>query len=457
MSYSRVNLTGLALMENEGVDRYLYVGSEDGKLFEVQFNRSRRDCALEAETSTVAEPSNAPVYSGGSPLGGAETSTMLLYLLEVALLEGLSSREGGALDTWGIKPSRVKQFAFRVLSGCADKFSEGRRIGEKGAFGKAYRGSLDGKEVAVKVMTGELTDIKRSQFVAEVNTLSGLNHANLVQLVGYCVAGDQSILVYPFFRGGNMHGRLFSKAVGGKDAKAPDTYQSVENPSPPLTLLERMSIAFQVAKGLGYLHDAARPPIIHRDIKSSNILLGDGSGEKLHVVVADFGLAAICERVLDTGHDHVVLTSHIGGTFGGYVSRAHAERRAVRKERCVLLRGTRSGAVDGQEGGRAGSFRVGMADARRVGEGFPSRGSHPEREHGDAQPDTRSVLVGSGGWRVDEEDGDERIPTGLGMRSRGVWVQTSHERNHSADSQHVPGSGLGWPDGDDGGPRKRCG
>ncbi|GBG90641.1 hypothetical protein CBR_g50987 [Chara braunii] len=71
-----------------------------------------------------------------------------------------------------------------------------------------------------------------------------------------------------------------------------------------------------MSKGLCYLHDAARPPIIHRDIKSSNILLGKGSGEKLHVVVADFGLAAIGERVLGTGHDHIVMTSHIGGTFG---------------------------------------------------------------------------------------------------------------------------------------------
>ncbi|GBG86922.1 hypothetical protein CBR_g44377 [Chara braunii] len=140
-----------------------------------------------------------------------------------------------ALDAWGLMPSRVKQLPFRILSECTDKFSEGRRIGEKGAFGKVYRGSLDGKEVAIKVMTGELTDIKRSQFVAEVNTLRGLNHANLVQLVGYCVAGDHCILVYPFFRGGSLHGRLFPKAVSGRDAKEPDTDQSVESPFPPLS------------------------------------------------------------------------------------------------------------------------------------------------------------------------------------------------------------------------------
>ncbi|GBG75599.1 hypothetical protein CBR_g20230 [Chara braunii] len=280
MNNSRGNLTGLALMENEGDDGYLYVGSEDGKLFQVQFNRSRKDCALQPELRTVerpGQPSKSRVFSGGSPLGGAPNAALVaiaVAVVAVAIIGSLiyewhrlragrergvlldeqrpsSIEEGGALDTWGIMPSRVKQLPFRILSECTDKFSEGRRIGEKGAFGKVYRGSLDGKEVAIKVMTGELTDNKRSQFVAEVNTLSGLNHDNLVQLVGW----------------------------------------------------PRGSATFT-------------PPIIHRDVKSSNILLGEGSGEKLHVVVADFGLAAIGERVLGTGHDHIVMTSHIGGTFG---------------------------------------------------------------------------------------------------------------------------------------------
>ncbi|GBG75595.1 hypothetical protein CBR_g20226 [Chara braunii] len=363
LDYPSGTFTGLALMENEGgEDAYLYLGSEGGKLFEVQLNRSGRDCVLEAEPSISPAPEGAvesrtsippaPEYAVESQPSSRPASGHVITVLVTAVVAGTvvaiviigslicllrrarrrpagperpldlgeqatsSLMEDEALDAWGIKPSRVKQFAFRVLSECTDKFSEGRRIGEQGAFGKVYRGSLDSEEVAVKVMTGELTVIKRSQFVAEVNTLSGLNHANLVQLVGYCLAGDHCILVYPFFRGGSLYGRLFPKAVTGKDAKAPETDHTVEDPSPPLTLQERMSIAFQVAKGLGYLHDAARPPIIHRDIKSSNILLGEGSGEKLHVVVADFGLAAIGERVLDTGHDHVVLTSHIGGTFG---------------------------------------------------------------------------------------------------------------------------------------------
>ncbi|GBG92285.1 hypothetical protein CBR_g55054, partial [Chara braunii] len=163
-------------------------------------------------------------------------------------------------------------------------------------------------------MIGELTDPKRRQFISEVNTLSGLNHANLISLVGYCVEGGHCALVYPFFGGGSLHDRLFPKPSSEPGADPPPEERRCA--FRPLTLQERMSIIFQVAKGLCYLHDAARPPIIHRDIKSNNILLGTGSGERLHTVVADFGLASIGERVLGSAREHVVLTSHIGGTFG---------------------------------------------------------------------------------------------------------------------------------------------
>ncbi|GBG81850.1 hypothetical protein CBR_g34033 [Chara braunii] len=181
----------------------------------------------------------------------------------------------------------LEQFGWKLLSDCTENFTKTYRIGDQGAFGKVYRGLLDGKDVAIKVMPGQLTDVKRNQFVAEVTTLSAVNHVNLVQLTGYCQEGNECILVYPGF----------SSAAHR----------------------ERMSIGFQIARGLQYLHDDAKPPIIHRDIKSSDVLLGDGCGDKLYVVLADSGLAAIGKRVLDTGHDHVVITSHIGST-SGYMS-----------------------------------------------------------------------------------------------------------------------------------------
>ncbi|GBG91648.1 hypothetical protein CBR_g52684 [Chara braunii] len=155
-------------------------------------------------------------------------------------------------------------------------------------------------------MSGELTPAKRRMFITEVNALSRLHHANLVQLIGYCDEGNRSILVYPYFPGGSLYAHLHKRetAVPGRPLL------------PPLTLMKRLCIALQIAKGLAYLHDGADPPIIHRDIKSSNVLLGDGAGKKLRVVVVDFGLATIGERVFGTEHETVVKTSHMAGTIG---------------------------------------------------------------------------------------------------------------------------------------------
>ncbi|GBG90860.1 hypothetical protein CBR_g51366 [Chara braunii] len=207
----------------------------------------------------------------------------------------------------GLHPSLVKEFSLEALSHCTQNFSESYRIGPGGAFGNVYWGSTDGNnELAIKVMTGSLTAEKRSMFVAEVNTLSRVHHANLIRLVGYCHEGNRSMLVYPYVPGGSLFARLHEreKAVPGKPS------------IPPLTLVERMSVALQIAKGLAYLHEGADPPVIHRDIKSSNVLLGDGSGEKLHVVVADFGLATMGERVFGTQRETVVKTLQMAGTFG---------------------------------------------------------------------------------------------------------------------------------------------
>ncbi|GBG77305.1 hypothetical protein CBR_g23635 [Chara braunii] len=205
------------------------------------------------------------------------------------------------------RPMEVKRFSLAVLSHCRSDFSQSYRIGDSGAFGDVYWGSIgENQQLAIKLMSGNLTPAKRSMFLAEVNTLSRLHHANLIRLVGYCDQGNRSILVYPYFPGGSLYARLHTREKAVPDRPL----------LPPLTLMERLCIPLQIAKGLAYLHDGVDPPIIHRDIKSSNVLLGDGTGKKLRAVVADFGLAAIGERVFGTERQTVVKTSHMAGTFG---------------------------------------------------------------------------------------------------------------------------------------------
>ncbi|MBA0850043.1 hypothetical protein Goshw_024501, partial [Gossypium schwendimanii] len=125
--------------------------------------------------------------------------------------------------------------------------------------------------------------------------LSLLHHPNLVNLIGYCADGDQRLLVYEFMPLGSLEDHLH-----GKDANLPPDKE-------PLDWNTRMKIAAGAAKGLEYLHDKASPPVIYRDLKSSNILLDEGYHPKL----SDFGLAKL-GPVGDKTH----VSTRVMGTYG---------------------------------------------------------------------------------------------------------------------------------------------
>ncbi|GBG83665.1 hypothetical protein CBR_g37467 [Chara braunii] len=185
-----------------------------------------------------------------------------------SLLSGTTIRDASP-HRGALQPASLQEFSLEPLAHCTNNFDQRYRVGEKGAFGEVFWGSIADRQVAIKVMIGELTPEKRQQFVAE------------------------------------SHARLHNR--GGIPGK---------NPLPPLTLGERVSIAYQMGSGLSYLHHGANPPVIHRDIKSRNVLLTDGSGENLHAVLADFGLAAIGQNIFKTTRKSFVETSHIAGTHG---------------------------------------------------------------------------------------------------------------------------------------------
>ncbi|GBG88441.1 hypothetical protein CBR_g47141 [Chara braunii] len=243
---------------------------------------------------------NIVPYLTDTPLDGPYVfGYMALMLLGFVVAVCVASGVRGFLER---RRPALEQFGWKLLSDCAENLSETylSHWGQRGVW-ESLQGLARRQGRGNHLMTGELTDVKRNQFVAEVDTLSAVNHVNLIQLTGYCQESNQCILVYPYFRGGCLHERLFPHTANQREL-------AEDSPS-PLTLQERMSIGFQIARGLQYLHDDAKPPIIHRDIKSSNVLLGDGCGDKLYVVLADSGLAAIGERVLDTGHDHMAVDS----------------------------------------------------------------------------------------------------------------------------------------------------
>ncbi|XVF43824.1 hypothetical protein PTKIN_Ptkin02bG0071200 [Pterospermum kingtungense] len=189
-----------------------------------------------------------------------------------------------------------------------------KRIG-KGSFGSVYYGKMeDGKEVAVKTMADSSSHLNK-QFVTEVALLSRIHHRNLVPLIGYCEEAHQRILVYEYMHNGTLRDHI----QGSVNQK-------------PLDWLSRLQIAEDAAKGLEYLHTGCNPSIIHRDVKTSNILLDINMRAK----VSDFGLSRQAEE--DLTH----VSSVARGTVGYldpeyYASQQLTEKSDVYSFGVVLL------------------------------------------------------------------------------------------------------------------------
>ncbi|KAI3913546.1 hypothetical protein MKX01_022127, partial [Papaver californicum] len=181
-----------------------------------------------------------------------------------------------------------KVFSSNELQKATNNFSEANDIGS-GGFGKVYRGTLaSGQLVAVK-RSQPGSSQGRNELTTEVELLSRVHHKNLVSLVGFCFEDKEQMLVYEFVPNGTLKGSLSGKSGIRLDWN------------------RRLRVALGAAKGLSYLHDLANPPIIHRDIKTNNILLD----ERLNAKVADFGLS----KPMGDSEDGEIVTQ-VKGTMG---------------------------------------------------------------------------------------------------------------------------------------------
>ncbi|KAF9608839.1 hypothetical protein IFM89_011877, partial [Coptis chinensis] len=166
--------------------------------------------------------------------------------------------------------NRLNIFSYAELRTATGDFNSTNKLGE-GGFGPVYKGILsDGREVAVKKLL--LTSHQgKSQFVAEISTISAVQHRNLVKLYGCCIEGSNRLLVYEYHKNKSLDQVLFGKN---------DLH---------LHWPTRYSICLGAARGLAYLHEESKPRIIHRDVKASNILLDI----ELNPKISDFGLAKL--------------------------------------------------------------------------------------------------------------------------------------------------------------------
>ncbi|CAA2958434.1 serine threonine- kinase At3g07070-like [Olea europaea subsp. europaea] len=185
----------------------------------------------------------------------------------------------------------AQTFTFRELATATKNFRQECLVGE-GGFGRVYKGHLDktGQIVAVKQL--DRNGLQGNQeFLVEVLMLSLLHHQHLVNLIGYCADGEQRLLVYEYMSLGSLEDHLLDLSPN----------------QPPLSWFTRIKIALHAARGLEYLHDKANPPVIYRDLKSSNILLDEEFNAKL----SDFGLAKL-GPIGDDSH----VSSRVMGTYG---------------------------------------------------------------------------------------------------------------------------------------------
>ncbi|RDX67847.1 Receptor-like kinase TMK3, partial [Mucuna pruriens] len=180
----------------------------------------------------------------------------------------------------------------QVLRKVTKNFARENEVG-RGGFGVVYKGELDdGTEIAVKRMeSGVISSKALDEFQSEIAVLSKVRHRHLVSLLGYSVEGNERILVYEYMPQGALSMHLFH-------------WKSLQ--LEPLSWKRRLNIALDVARGMEYLHSLAHQIFIHRDLKSSNILLGDDFRAK----VSDFGLV----KLAPDGKQSVV--TRLAGTFG---------------------------------------------------------------------------------------------------------------------------------------------
>ncbi|CAL5424742.1 unnamed protein product [Camellia sinensis] len=194
--------------------------------------------------------------------------SLLMWRLHMNKYAAVSKRR--RLSKITIKIDGVKDFSYQEMALATNNFDASSQVGQ-GGYGKVYKGILaDGTVVAIKrALEGSLQGEK--EFLTEIELLSRLHHRNLVSLLGYCDEEGEQMLVYEFMSNGTLRDHLSGAA------KEPPGFAM------------RLRIALGSSKGILYLHTEADPPIFHRDVKASNILLDS----KFTAKVADFGLSRL--------------------------------------------------------------------------------------------------------------------------------------------------------------------
>ncbi|KAH6833079.1 Malectin/receptor-like protein kinase family protein [Perilla frutescens var. hirtella] len=218
-------------------------------------------------------------------------------------------KSSGSSQISSLGKGLCRHFSLSDIKAGTNDFNEECVVGV-GGFGKVYRGSIDGNatEVAIK-RASPSSQQGMHEFLNEIELLSKLRHRHLVSLIGACEENNEMILVYDYMANGTLREHIYNNNSSSNEqsAKHPIIHRDVKSTNILLDDKWRLGICIGAARGIHYLHTGAKNPIIHRDVKSTNILLDD----KWVAKVSDFGLSKSRHT-----HDQTHVSTVVKGSFG---------------------------------------------------------------------------------------------------------------------------------------------
>ncbi|XP_058187702.1 receptor-like protein kinase FERONIA isoform X2 [Rhododendron vialii] len=271
-----------------------------------------------AHTSTSPKPKKLVFASGGNAI--ATVVVILLTMLNIIVyqLRSLGENSVGRNLSSSTSEGLCCRFSFAELLSATNNFNDELVIGS-GGFGKVYKALIDDGATTVALKRLDMRSKQGAkEFWTEIEMLSKLRHTHLVSLLGYCDECDEMILVYEFMEHGTLADHLYKVNTKSNGTIGHISWQ------------QRLNICIGAARGLDYLHTGIRRGIIHRDVKSTNILLD----KDLTAKISDFGLC----KLGSTSHSHTHVSTDVKGSFG-YFDPEYFLTRKLRKKSDVYAFG----------------------------------------------------------------------------------------------------------------------